>query len=273
MSVKAWEDGPSYIDMPKRMASYSAPMMPDPDQLLRLDGARETMRWLQAALGEWRQDTQPVLADLSGLDADSREVVDQILGEGEVSISVSGESSARVQESVLACVWRILHLDAEDRVVADLLEVAPYPYVLSVAFEDSRPLDTTAAEDATEMANALPILVELDEAARKYGADGTEYSINFSLLPTTAEELEFIDARLGRGPVNILSQAYGKCQVISTLTPNTWWVRYYNGMDKLILNSVEVVAVPGVVTAAEEDLRDSAIRLAEILAPYWQDEA
>ena len=273
MSVKAWEDGPSYIDMPRSMNSYSAPAMPDSETLRRLDGARETMRWLQSALTKRGDGAQPLLADLSGLDADSREVVDQVLGEGEVSISVAGEANARVQESVLAGVWRILHLDDEGRVVADLLEVAPYPYVLSVAFENGRPLDTTAGEDVAEMANALPILVELDEAVRRHAADGTEHSVNFSLLPTTAEELEFIEARLGRGTVNILSQAYGKCQVISTLTPNTWWVRYFNGMDKLILNSVEVVAVPAVVIAAEEDLRDSGVRLKEILAPYWQDEA
>ena len=273
MSVKAWEDGPSYIDMPRSMNSYSAPMMPDPETMRRLDGARETMRWLQTALAEPQDGAQPLLADLSGLDADSREVVDQILGEGEVSISVAGAANTRVQESVLAGVWRILHLDDEGRVVADLLEVAPYPYVLSVAFENSRPLDPTAGKDAAGMANALPILVELDEAVRRHAANGTGHSINFTLLPTTVEELEFIDTQLGRGPVNILSHAYGKCQVISTLTPNTWWVRYYNGMDKLILNSLEVAAVPDVVTAADEDLRDSAVRLQEIMAPYWQDEA
>jgi hydrogenase-1 operon protein HyaF len=123
------------------------------------------------------------------------------------------------------------------------------------------------------MANALPILVELDEAVRQHAADGAEYSINFSLLPTSAEELAFIETRLGRGPVNVLSRAYGKCEVVSTLTPNTWWVRYYNTMDKLILNSIEVIAVPGVVMAAEEDLRDSATRLQELLAPYRQDQA
>jgi hydrogenase-1 operon protein HyaF len=273
MSVKAWEDGPAYIDMPRSMNSYSAPEMPDPETIRRLDGARETMRWLQAALQDQEERSQPMLADLSGLDADSREVVHQVLGEGEVSISVSGEANARVQESVLAGVWRILHLDDEGRVVADLLEVAPYPYILSTAFANSRPLDATAAGDGAEMANARPILVELAEATRKYAADGTEHTINFSLLPTTAEELEFIDTRLGRGPVDILSRAYGQCQVISTLTPNTWWIRYFNGMDKLILNSIEVVAVPGVVRAAEEDLRDSAVRLQEILAPYWQDPA
>ena len=273
MSVKAWEDGPSYIDMPRSMNSYVAPAMPDTETMQRLDGARETLRWLKAALTEPWDATQPVLADLSGLDADSREVIHQVLGEGEVSISVAGEANVRVQESVLAGVWRILHLDDEDRVIADLLEVASYPYVLAVAFEQSRPLDTTAGDAVAAMANALPILVELDEAVRRYAAEGKQHSINFSLLPTTAEELAFIEVRLGRGPVNILSQAYGKCQVVSTLIPNTWWVRYFNGMDKLILNSVEVVAVPGVVTAAEEDLRDSATRLHEIMAPYLQDEA
>ena len=44
-------------------------------------------------------------------------------------------------------------------------------------------------------------------------------------------------------------------------------------MGKQILNSVEVVAVPAVVIAAEEDLSDSATRLQEILAPYLHDEA
>lgn len=272
MSVKAWEDGPSYIDMPRSMNSYSPPTLPDSETMRRLDGARETLGWLQAALAQPGEASAPLLADLSGLDADSREVVHQVLGEGEVSISVSGEANARVQESVLAGVWRILHLDDEGRVAADLLEVAPYPYVLSAAFEDSRPLDTSAGEDAAAVTNAMPILVELDEAVRRYAADGTAHSINFTLLPTTPEELEFIDTRLGRGSINILSKAYGKCQVISTRTPHTWWVRYFNGMDKLILNSIEVVAVPGVVTAAKEDLRDSAVRLEEIMAPYLQGE-
>ena len=125
MSVKAWEDGPSYIDMPRSMDSYSAPAIPDPEKLQRLDGARETMRWLRSALTEQRDGLQPLLADLSGLDADSREVIHQILGEGEVSISCSGEATARIQESVLAGVWRILYVDDDEKVVADLLEVAP----------------------------------------------------------------------------------------------------------------------------------------------------
>ena len=51
-----------------------------------------------------------------------------------------------------------------------------------------------------------------------------------------------------------------------------WWVRYYNSMGTLILNSLEVTAVPEVVTAADEDLRDSSDRLQRILSSYWQDD-
>ena len=96
---------------------------------------------------------------------------------------------------------------------------------------------------------------------------------NNTLLPLSEPEIEFIDQRLGRGPVDILSRAYGKCEVISSNTAGIWWVRYYNSMGVLILNTLEVVDVPSVVKAAPEDLADSAERLKEILEPYWSEVA
>jgi hydrogenase-1 operon protein HyaF len=118
------------------------------------------------------------------------------------------------------------------------------------------------------MTNALSILVELDALLERYRRDGTPGTITLSLLPLSDEEVEFVDARLGRGPVDILSRSYGKCQIISTNTRDVWWVRYYNSMSTLILNTIEVTRVPEVVCAAPEDLADSAQRLDEILNPY-----
>ena len=273
MSVKAWENGPSYIDMPSSMDSYNPPFMPDPDDVRHLDGAREAMDWLRAALSEWRDRPDPPVADLRGLDAESRELVNQVLGEGEVSITASGDTEIRVQESVLAGVWRTLHFDADGKIAIDLVEVAPVPHVVRTAFEKCAVIDPKANGESEDFGNALPILVELAAAIEKYKTDGTEHSINLTLLPMSEEELEFIDRRLGRGPVDILSRAYGKCQVTSTAAANTWWVRYYNSMGTLILNTIEVVNVPPVVAAAPEDLDDSATRLEEILAPYWADES
>jgi hydrogenase-1 operon protein HyaF len=45
-----------------------------------------------------------------------------------------------------------------------------------------------------------------------------------------------------------------------------WRVRYFNSMDTLILDTIEVTGVPEVACAAREDVADSAERLGEICA-------
>ena len=263
----------SYIDMPGQMEQYSQPYVPDLDAVRKLDGARAAMQWLREALAEYSCGSEPLVADLSALDEESRELVNQILGEGEVSVTFTDGASARTQESVLAGVWRTLYFDGGDRVAGDLLEVADAPLSVRAAREQSNPVDVSEPDPSLELQNAVPILVELESALACYAETGKRYSINLSLLPLSEAEVEFIDQRLGRGPVDVLSRAYGKCQVISTQTPNIWWVRYYNAMGTLILNTLEVSAIPEVVCAAPEDLCDSAERLNDILAPYWSDVA
>jgi len=261
----------SYMSMPNDMSKYERPQVPE--DLLELEGAKETMNWLRAALARFGETSEALVANLNALDNASRDVVNQILGEGEVSITYDGALRARIQESVMAGIWRTLYLDADDVVLADVLEVADVPRLVRSADGRDRPLDTSAETAATGVMNALPILVELDSHLERFVADGTRNTINLSLLPLSDEDVEFLDQRLGRGPVDILSRAYGKCQVISTCTQNVWWVRYYNSMSTLILNTLEVAEVPEVVCAAPEDLRDSAERLEEILAPYRSEVA
>ncbi len=266
-------DAITYMDMPSDMSTFVAPVMPEPEDVLLMDGAREAMGWLSSALDNYEAESEPVLADLSALDEESRDVVNQILGEGEVSIVCDGQVRARTQESVLAGVWRTFIFDRDDRVVCDLLEVADIPKVVGFAAESTATVDVTADGVDAELANALPILVELQSHHEAYTNGGAPHSINLTLLPLSEAELEFIDQRLGRGPIDILSRAYGKCEVISTGTAGIWWVRYYNSMGVLILNTLEVVDVPNVVKAAPEDLADSAERLKEILEPYWSEVA
>jgi len=266
-------DAPSYIDMPRDMTRYDAPLMPDPNAVEHLLGAREAMAWLKPALAGWSGSCENPAANLNALDDQNRELVNQILGEGENCVTYSGNLTASVQESVLAGVWRSLYFDDEDNVAIDMIEVGAVPRLVSAPFEGTRAVDFEEDELSADVPNAMPILVELADRCALFEHDGTQHSINLSLLPLSQTELEYLDARLGRGPVDILSRAYGKCQVISTLSPNVWWVRFYNSMGTLILNSLEIAAVPDVVLAAPEDIADYAIRLTEILAPYWPDAA
>lgn len=262
-----------YIDMPRDMMTFRAPCIPEPDAVAHLEGARETTRWLSAALERYEYGAEPHIANLTGLDAENRALVNQILGEGEVSVACSGAVVARCQESILAGVWRTLYFDADDRVVCDLLEVAAVPHLLNAAAEASGAIDTAPPDVPDDVLNALPILVELQAQVDGADGNGKQHSINLSLLPLSDSEIAFLEERLGRGSVDVLSRGYGNCEVLSTRIPNVWWVRYFNSMGTLILNSIEVVAVPEVLIAAEEDLRDSATRLGEILAPYWSDSA
>jgi hydrogenase-1 operon protein HyaF len=65
--------------------------------------------------------------------------------------------------------------------------------------------------------------------------------------------------------VLILSRGYGNCRITNCCVPNTWRVVYYNSMDTVILNSVEVTDMPDVACAAPEDLADSTERITEVL--------
>jgi hydrogenase-1 operon protein HyaF len=266
-------DAPKYIDMPRDMTRYDAPEVPEPDAVQHLLGAREAMTWLQEALRKYSADTENACANLNALDAQNKELVNQILGEGENCVTYRGVVKASVQESVLAGVWRSLYYDDDNQIAVDTIEIGAVPQLVSAPFENARAVDTREDEGSADVPNAMPILIEIADSAARYATDGSKHSINLTLLPLSVPELEYLDARLGRGPVDILSRAYGKCQIISTLTPNVWWVRFYNSMGTLILNSLEIADVPDVVAAAPEDLLDSADRLTDILAPYWPDPA
>lgn len=259
----------SYIDMPSDMWSYRPPPLPEPDAVADLAAARETMRWLQQALARHAAAAAPQLADLTALDDENRALVNQILGEGEVAITVNGVVRARTQEAVLAGVWRTLYVDGADRITADILEVADAPHVVRLPPDNPRQITVRPEDHAAGVVNAVPILVELQSHCESYRRTHAPHVINLTLLPLSDADLLFLDERLGRGPVDTLSRAYGKCQVSSTCVPNVWWVRFYNSMGTLILNTLEVIDVPAVICAAPEDLSDSALRLDGLLTPYW----
>jgi len=69
-----------YIDLPRGMAMYEPPSIPDPEAVENLTGARAAMDWLQRTLDDW-QPGNAALADISALDPENRELVNQVLGE------------------------------------------------------------------------------------------------------------------------------------------------------------------------------------------------
>lgn len=191
---------------------------------------------------------------MGDLDAEVLKEVNEMLGQGEVSILAEGLTA---QETAFTGLWRIRSGELDE------LEAGPFPTALRQrVLARQRPAAGDALPPASLM-NAPALLAEIRDASARCQAGDAAHVINLSLLPVTPEDTEYLDAELGRAGFSILSRGFGNCRITATAYPHVWWVQYFNAMEKLILNSVEVVDVPAVALAAPEDFADSRVRLAE----------
>lgn len=257
----------SYMQMPSAMTVFSAPDLPEPEDAAGLEPGKAALEEVLALLSSKEPGFARGMIDLTTLDDANRAFVDQVLGEGEVS--AVGGATHQAQESVLAGVWRIRITDEPGTVLADLIEVGEFPQsLLETAFRDAQGAIDIPESFGPNVFNTPALLPEINEQIATSGTGRSPHVINLSLLPHTPEDLTALSGLLGKGALTILSRGYGNCRVTSTGTRNTWWVRYYNSQDTLILNSIEITSLPDVVCAAPEDLNDSADRLREIMEVY-----
>jgi hydrogenase-1 operon protein HyaF len=211
------------------------------------------------------------LFDITDLPADDRELLSQVLGEGEVAgvAALTDGVVAQIQESVLAGLWRVRFTDAAGALIGDYLEIAAIPQVVRKAAE----LTATALEFGPAPAGAMNVMPLLAEIAERHGAhrpgDGA-HVINFSLLPMNDVDMQFLQATLGDGPVRLVSRGYGTCRVHATGARHVWSVQFFNAMDTIILDTLEIGDTPAAACAADEDFIDSAERLREINEAYFQ---
>lgn len=256
-----------YITMPKGMETYHPPILPEPEDVANLTQGKASLHAIVDAVGVWLDGGQPAPIELKGMAAEDLALVNQVLGEGEVSARVEGEVSVLVQESVFAGVWRCIAKRGE-QLVSDSIQVGPVPGVLvDAARENARPKGPIAipAELPVEVMNAPSIITELNDHIGRWQDGMPAHVINLTLLPLSPQDIGFLDEQLGAGSVLVLSRGYGNCRVTSTGVRNCWRVVYYNSQDAIILNTIEIVDIPEVACAAREDLADSHERLAEVL--------
>lgn len=259
----------SYLSMPKDMDTYRAPMLPEPEEIAGRTQARAVLTQVCDLLDAAAEGRSGAQVGLRGLSADDLGLVNQVMGEGEASAIVRDDTSGlevRVQESVFAGVWRLMSFK-DGACVDDAIEVGPVPTLLrTVAAEDAmvayRPWSGALPPNVQ---NAPLLLDEIRDQVSRWRPGQAPHVVNLTLLPVTPEDIGFLDHQLGTGRVLLLSRGYGNCRISNTRHPNCWRVVYYNSMDAVILNTVEVVDMPEVAMAAPEDLRDSHTRLADVL--------
>ncbi len=263
-----------YMKMPSEMNTYDMPVLPETDDVQNCPEAIKVLGQLEQMLNQYRPGDLTRSLELNSLPEEGLELLNQILGEGEVSVVIAGEQNIRIQETVMAGVWRLRSFDSEGELQNETLEVADIPAaVRAFAFTDTHKVTTHLEELPLGVLNAPSVLVEIAEASEKYSPVATDNSeqphvINLSLLPFSPEDHNYLNEKVGVGHVTLLSRGYGNCRITSTQVDGLWRVQYYNSTDQLILDTLEITDIPAVACAAPEDLEDSAERLKEILEVF-----
>lgn len=259
-----------YMPMPQGMETFRPPVLPEPEELAERERAHQALRDTLTQLEAVCQGGGNRSVDLLGLPEADLKLINQVMGEGEVSAVVRQEGDMhrelRIQESVFAGVWRVISL-MNGEVVADAIELGHIPEVLKEAARNDVEPEVPRWQGALppNVQNAPTVLSEIEDQWRVWRLGQPAHVVNLTLLPMSVEDIGFLDHHLGTGRVLILSRGYGNCRITNTCRPNTWRVVYYNSSDSVILNTVEVSELPEVAQAAKEDLEDSHERLKEVL--------
>ena len=261
----------SYLEMPREMSTFQMPPLPEPGELRGAKEAQAALRWLHEATRDWAPGVPNRSFDAAVLGGTDRVLVDQILGEGEVSVIVSGATETRAQESVFTGVWRVRTLAPDGSVASDRIEVGPVPSIVLEAARRAASSEVPAIEAPAEAVGARPILEEVAHQAAARREGDPAHVINLSLLPMSPADAAHLGAVLAAGPVRILSRGYGSCRVTSTVVRDTWWVQYVNGYGNPMVDSIEITDVPEVAVASAEDVEESARRIHEAL--QWLEQA
>lgn len=251
-----------YLPLPQEMTTFALPtynLEADPEIL---EGACNVIENLRTVM----QEGSNANIELLGLPTKVIELINQSLGHGEVSVLVREPGNLHIQETVFAGVWRVQEISGQGVVLRDSLHACAIPSEVRQSALLGAIGDISAPPLRQGIMNAPAILNELLERSGKHQAGQAAHVINLSLLPMSPEDLEYLFEAFGTGTVSILSRGYGNCRITSTRLANVWWVQYFNSMDQIILNTIEVVDVPEVALAADEDYQDSAERLGEWLA-------
>jgi hydrogenase-1 operon protein HyaF len=265
------EEPLQYLDIPRDVATFEMPSVPSTADVASLAIARDALARLLAMMNQWRPGAPRPVLDMRGVPLAAQTVANQMLGDGEVSIQVTGSRTLKVQESVFTGLWRVVELDGAGQLLADWLEAAPLPAAVLAAARDGARDALMPVEIPAGAMNSPALLHELQGQLKTRKAGDPPHVLNLTLFPMTPEDHRVLERALPVGNVAIISRGFGNCRVTSTAARGIWRVQYFNSMNTLILNTIEVVDVPEVAVAAPEDLDDTCERLAELID--WMSES
>jgi hydrogenase-1 operon protein HyaF len=257
-----------FLEMPKA-EPLRTPIPPEDAAAEELAAAADVVeQLLEAMRGHRPGEAGGPRFSLKAMAPGALRALNESLGQGEVSAVVTAGNDGvwRIQETAFAGVWRSQREDARGAVVEDVLEAGDMPLPVKEAASRVPGARLDGTRLPAGVMNAPSIVDELRHHAKQFRPGRPAHVVNLSLLPLVPADHEGLDHVLGDGPVAILSRGFGNCRINATNARGIWRVRYFNTMNTVILDTIEVVDLPEAARAAGDDYDDSLVRLVELLA-------
>jgi hydrogenase-1 operon protein HyaF len=262
------DEGLAFMEMPKA-EPLATPLPPEDAAPGELMAAADVVEQLIESMERHRPgEVGAPRFSLKAMERGALRALNESLGQGEVSAVVgsgNGVPGWRVQETAFAGVWRVQREDGRGELAEDILEADDMPAIVKDALAGVAGARLDPAELPAGVMNAPSIVSELRHHATTFKPGRPAHVVNLSLLPLSPADHDGLDGMLGEGPVAILSRGFGNCRISATRVRGVWRVRYYNSMNTLILDTIEVVDIPESARAAKEDFEDSLERLRDLL--------
>lgn len=251
--------------LPHGLTGLAPPSLPPPQVLAAHRGAVGVLEQALATLRHPGAADAPRALDLAALDDDARRVLDQVLGDGEITAEVLGDEGAQVRESMFAGVWRVSYRRG-GVTVRDCVDIGTVPQVLvDAACEDGFRPRTPFDDPPPDAMHAPALLAGIEDRLRRWHAGQPAHVVNLTLLPLSAGDRAYLDTQLGAGRVRAVSRGHGRGRIANTRLPRTWRVTYVDSTGAPLLDTLEISRIPERACATAEDLADSAERLAEVM--------
>jgi hydrogenase-1 operon protein HyaF len=264
-------DAPAGIgtfDLPKSITPFAKAFLTDLDPAIG-EAVRAELRRAREALLAAAAGAGGAIIQLAAVAEPALAALDDALGEGEVTISISGAIEYRIRETLFPGLWHVETLDAAGRCLDRQFEVAGVPLVVETAARELTAAKFIMPDPirhiSRDLMNIMPLLFEIDARMADVRPGVTNHVISLTNLPMTDDDLALLGETIGGGEIKAFSKGYGATRITSTRARGVWQVEYLNSMGLVILDTIEIGGPPAALLAAREDFEDSAERIAELI--------
>jgi hydrogenase-1 operon protein HyaF len=117
-----------------------------------------------------------------------------------------------------------------------------------------------------DLMNAMALLDEIKHALVELKETGETRLINILNFPLTDEDLQYLDAVLGRGNLTIDYRGAEHTFWQESKIAGVWWGEYRNANNKVTLRAIEVADFPQLAKAQPEDVEIGIAKLEAAIA-------